>query len=363
MVIFQLIQKPQKRGAEIFAAQLSEKLQQLGHKVVLISLFEGVCDLPFSGEIIHLNRPLSKRWYDFAGWKKLAQLIKQYNPDLVQCNAGDTLKWAVLSKQFFGWKSLIVARNASTVSNYIKSNITKKINQSLYAKADAIISVSEYSKIDLNQLFPDTQNKTTVIPIGIERQEIKEINWQNSVESAINVIHVGGFTFEKNHKGLLNIWELFLKKQPNAILHLFGDGPLRKEIENIVEDKKLKSSILFYGWVANPLDYIAKADVLVLPSIIEGLPGVLLEAMYCKTAVVAYNVGGIPEIVKSNETGFLVNKGDEIGFVKAIENSILKENEYLKENASIFACKNFDNHYIALNFENQYKIIKKINVF
>lgn len=359
MIIFQLIQKPQKRGAEIFAAQLSEQLQKLGHKVILISLFEGVCDLPFSGEIIHLNRPLSKRWYDYVGWKKLAQLVKQYNPDLVQCNAGDTLKWAVLSKQFLGWKSLVVARNASTVSHYIKSSTTKRINQFLYAKADAIISVSEYSKIDLNQLFPETKNKTTVIPIGIEKQVIKEVNWQNSDEKVVNVIHVGGFTFEKNHKGLLSIWELFLKNQSNAVLHLFGDGPLRKEIENIVEAKGLKSAIVFYGWVANPLDYIAKADVLVLPSIIEGLPGVLLEAMYCKTPVVAYNVGGISEIVKPNETGFLVEKGDEVGFVKAIENSILNENSILIENAHFFVSKNFDNHHIALNFENQYNIIKK----
>lgn len=359
MIIFQLIQKPQKRGAEIFAAQLSEHLQKLGHKVVLISLFEGVCDLPFSGEIIHLNRPISKRWFDFAGWKKLAKLIQKYNPDLVQCNAGDTLKYAVLSQQFFNWKSFIVARNASTVSNYIKSNSIKRINQFLYAKADAIISVSEYSKIDLNQLFPETKNKTTVIPIGVEKQEIKEVHWQNNVEASINIIHVGGFTFEKNHIGLLTIWELFLKENPNAVLHLFGDGPLRKEIESIVKAKGLESSILFYGWVVNPLDYIAKANVLVLPSIIEGLPGVLLEAMYCKTLVVAYNVGGISEIVKPNETGFLVEKGDEVDFVKAIENSILKESMYLKENASTFVSKNFDNHYIALNFENQYNLIKK----
>ena len=172
MIVFQLIQRPQKRGAEIFAAQLSERLQKLGHKVVLISLFEGVCDLPFSGEIIHLNRPLSKRWFDISGWKKLAQLVKEYKPDLVQCNAGDTLKFAVLSKLIFGWNSSIVARNASTVSGYIKSKSTKKINEFLYSKTDAIISVSEYSKKDLNQLFPATKTKTTVIPIGVENQII-----------------------------------------------------------------------------------------------------------------------------------------------------------------------------------------------
>lgn len=354
MIVFQLIQKPQKRGAEIFAAQLSEKLEKLGHKVVLISLFEGVCDLPFSGEIIHLNRPLSKRWFDISGWKKLAQLVKEYKPDLVQCNAGDTLKFAVLSKQIFGWKSSIVARNASTVSGYIKSKSTKKINEFLYSKTDAIISVSEHSKKDLNQLFPATKNKTTVISIGVERQTIREVNWKNADKASFNIIHVGGFTFEKNHKVLLNIWKLFLKEQPDAKLHLFGDGPLREEIENLVNSEDLQSSVIFYGWVTNPLDYIAKADVLVLPSIIEGLPGVILEAMYCKTLVVANNVGGISEIIKPNETGFLVEKGDEFGFAIKMKQAIDLKADAISNEAFKLVKGNFTNEHIAQQFEKTY---------
>jgi len=357
MIIFQLIQKPQKRGAEIFASQLSEHLQKLGHQVILISLFEGVCDLPFSGEIIHLNRPLSKRWYDFSGWKKLADLVNKYNPDIVQCNSGDTLKWGVLSRQIFGWKSILIARNASTVSGYIKSNITKKINQILYSKADAIISVSEHSKADLNRLFPFTKNKSSVIPIGIEDQIINDIKWKSVNQSNINVIHVGGFTFEKNHKGLLNIWELFLKEQPEAKLHLLGDGPLRKEIEEAVEIKGLQNSIIFYGWVANPLNYIAKANVLVLPSSIEGLPGVLLEAMFCKTVVVAYDVGGISEIIKPNITGFIIKKNDEGGFAKAI-NQAVSENKEILFKAYTFVNKEFNNFNIALKFQDEYEKVR-----
>ena len=354
MIVFQLIQKPQKRGAEIFAAQLSEKLEKLGHKVVLISLFEGVCDLPFSGEIIHLNRPLSKRWFDISGWNKLAQLVKQYKPDLVQCNAGDTLKFAVLSKQIFGWKSSIIARNASTVSGYIKSKSTKKINEFLYSKTDAIISVSEYSKKDLNQLFPATKNKTTVIPIGAENQIIHEVDWKETSRAPFNIVHVGGFTFEKNHKGLLNIWKLFLKEQPDAKLHLFGDGPLREEIENLVNSEDLQSSVIFYGWVANPIDYIAKADVLVLPSIIEGLPGVLLEAMFCKTIVVANNVGGISEIVKPNETGFIAEKGNEREFASLMKKAIDLSTSDIANQAYSLVSENFSNEYIAQQFEKTY---------
>ena len=115
MILFQIIQKPQKRGAEIFAAQLSEHLEKLGHTVILISLFEGVSELPFSGKKIQLNRPISKRWYDYEAWQQIARLVKEFKPDIIQCNAGDTLKFMILSKLFFGWKVPVIELTMSIV--------------------------------------------------------------------------------------------------------------------------------------------------------------------------------------------------------------------------------------------------------
>jgi glycosyltransferase involved in cell wall biosynthesis len=356
MILFQLIQKPQQRGAELFASQLSEELKKLGHTVYLISLFEGTYDFPYSGPIIYLNRPISKRWYDVKGWKMLASLIRLHKPDIVQCNAGDTLKWAVLSKTLFGWNSLIVARNASTVSSYITSSFIKKINSYLYSNTAAIFSVSEHSKNDLVTLFPATKSKTYVIPIGVSSALLQNVELQGN--SDVNLIHVGGFTFEKNHLGLLSIFESFLKKQPTAVLHLLGDGPLRKEIELQIASRGLGNCVFLYGWVARPYDYIAKADVLVLPSIIEGLPAVILEAMYCRTPVVAYNVGGISEIVTS-KSGFLVSKGDEIAFVEAINNLFLNNCKDIIATAYEIVHANFSNPIIAIRFEKEYQNLKK----
>ncbi len=358
MIIFQLIQKPQKRGAEIFAAQLSGKLQELGHKVVLISLFEGVSDLPFSGEILYLNRPIKNRLFDVKGWSQLAHLVSKYNPDIVQCNAGDTLKWAILSKTLFGWKSVIVARNASMVSSYVKSIFSKKWNEILYLKTDYIISVSEHSKMDLIQLYPFVKNKIEAIPIGIEQQKINEEVYEIQDNKLKHIIHVGGFTFEKNHIGILNIWEKLLKKRSDIALHLIGDGPLKEQIKSIVHEKDL-SNIFFHGWINNPLDYISKSDVLILPSTIEGLPAVILEAMYVKTPVIAYNVGGISEIINHNITGFLINDFNEEQFVKSICEVLDSNIENIKKEAYELVHTSFLNNEIAKKFELKYQSIKK----
>jgi len=325
MIIFQLIQKPQLRGAEIFAAQLSQEMEKSGHTVFLIALFPGVATLPFSGQVLPLNRPIAKRWTDFEGWKQFANLIEQHQPDVIQCNAGDTLKFAVLSKFLHRWKTPLVARNASMVSSYIRNPFTRWINKKLYQQTQAILSVSQLSANDLNRLFPETTSKTTVIPIGVCSHEIQPVHWRNESKAPINVIHVGGFTFEKNHTGLLSIFQQFLVHHPEAHLHLLGDGPLRAAIESLVVQNRLTESVTFYGFVPNVMDYIHHADVLVLPSIIEGLPGVLLEAFYVRTPVVAYNVGGISEILANQLTGFLVTAGDESGFVTALQKALQPE--------------------------------------
>jgi len=350
MIIFQLIQRQQFRGAEMFASQLATHLDNLGHTNYIISLFPGDNNLPFKGNVIKLNRPNSKRLFDYKGWKALALLIEKYQPDVIQCNAGDTLKYAVISKFFFRWKQPIVFRNASMVGLYINNPFTKFINRQLYKKVNCIVSVSINAKTDLIKVFPELKQKTTVIPIGIEVQTTKEIGGWEGKESKVNIIHVGGFSFEKNHEGLLSIFKLFLKKNSNSHLHLFGEGPKKKVIEQKATELKISDKITFYGWVPNPVDYISKADLLVLPSIIEGLPGVILEAMSVKTIVVAYNVGGISEVIQPDVTGFLVAQGDELSFVENMQKALLSDNNNLKINAYNMVNDKYKNSNIAKKF-------------
>jgi glycosyltransferase involved in cell wall biosynthesis len=358
MTILQLIQKPQLRGAEMFASQLSNELVQMGHTVLVVALFPGESTLPINATFIPLIRPQHKRWNDFEGWKALANLIKKHHVDVVQCNAGDTLKFAVFSQLFCGWKVPIIARNASMVSAYIQNPLIKRLNRWLYSRTQAIVSVSHLSAKDLNQLFPETKVKTTVIPIGINQQPFTSVAWKNTPLTAFQIVHVGGFSFEKNHHGLLSIFEQWLKRCPDSHLHLIGDGPLRTEIEQAVAEKNLADNISFYGFSKEAINYMHQADVVVLPSIIEGLPGVILEAMYAKTPVIAYNVGGISEVIQNGATGYLVEKGDEMGFVHALEQVKIngKEASYVK-NANELVVQKFNNTYLAQQFETVYKAL------
>ena len=353
MKIVQIIHKIQNRGAETFACQLSNHLLNLGHEIKMVALYNGMAKLPFEHEIIILDKNSSGTILNYKGWKKLATIIKDFNPDLIQANSGDTLKYSVFSKQMFGWKAPLIFRNASEVGRYLKSPIQKSLNRFLYKNVDWVISVSQASKNDLISLFPFLKDRVDVVGVGLESFG-KQISKILKPIGEKHIIHVGGFSFEKNHVGLLDIFETLLEENKNFHLHLIGDGPLKKEIEGFVAEKNLTNKITFYGFVNDPLTYIQAADVLVLPSKIEGLPGVILEAMVCKTPVVAYNVGGISEVLNP-KTGNLISLGDNRSFANAVLEVLNKSNKNQIDTAYSLVTNEFMNSQLALKFVNSYE--------
>lgn len=312
MRVVLIIQKPQARGAELFATNLAEGLEEKGHSVLLLSLFPGDFNLPFSGKQVHLNRNSFHRLWDCKGWKLIQQEVNQWNADLVMAMAGDTLKYMVMSKLFFGWKAKTIFYNGSLVSKYIHSSVIRKYNSFLFRKLDAVISVSQASAQDLDRLFPFPYSQY-VIPVGIEMVERKKMD-----STFMELIHIGGFTFEKNHEGLLRIFSKILQLFPNIRLVSFGAGPLDQEIKQKAIDMEIADRIDWRGVVEKPFEKIENKAVLLLPSLIEGFPAVIAEAFLNNIPVVAYDVGGVKELVIPGKTGWLVPKDDEEGYVEKV---------------------------------------------
>lgn len=360
MKILQLIQKPQLRGAEIFACQLSNHLMEQGHEVVMVCLVEGSAQLPFKGKLIHLNRPLNKRLIDVKGWKQLAAVIEEHKPDILQANAGDTLKFAVFSKLVSRWTTPIIFRNANKVSDFIDSRIKWYFNSFLVKQVAHIISVSELCRLDFLKTYGIPEDNVTTIPIGLELKPVDNqlpADLTSFLADGKIVVNVGSFVPEKNHVGLVRIVKQLVDQGVNIKLLLIGDGRLRNEIQDLITKLELEKHILLMGYRTDVLSIMAHAHVFVLPSLIEGLPAVILEAFYCRTPVVTYDVGGISEVVKNGITGWLVKAGDEPGFVKAIHEALSDPHETIIENAYQWVITDFDNQKITTRFITTYTSI------
>lgn len=357
MRIVQVITRPQRRGAEIFATQLSEQLLRKGHEVILISLFTSSQELSFSGQLIRLDLP-SRGKLDFGGFWHLAQELKRLKPDIVQANASETLRMCVFSRVFYSGSYCLIYRNANQMSGLLKGILHKLWNQSLLSKVDGIVSVSEASKRDLKQTF-SVKMPLEVIPIGIDPEQITESLKQGRVNiTEPYLIQIGGLVAEKDPLGMLSLFS----KIKNQDLHLvfLGSGPLEGALQESITKLNLEKRVKLIPNQANIFPYLDRAKALVMPSKVEGLPGVILEAIYCRVPVIAYGVGGIPEVLQHGKTGWCIPPADQEAFVEAMEQVLSLDDQARKElveNAFQLVKDNYTLDRVALEFEKFYKRI------
>lgn len=123
---------------------------------------------------------------------------------------------------------------------------------------------------------------------------------------------VASLTWKKGHVFLLDAFARVARERPGARLALVGDGPERGALEARARSLGITAKVGFAGRRADARAIIAASDLLVLSSLEEGMPNVLLEAMAAGVPQVATSVGGTPETLEEGDTGFLVPPGDPV---------------------------------------------------
>lgn len=134
---------------------------------------------------------------------------------------------------------------------------------------------------------------------------------------------VGSVSERKGHRDFLDAAKQILARRPLALFLVVGDdlegkGAYRVAMEDYARALGIASRVRFVGFCADPVDWVAASDVIVLPSLKEGLPLSLAEAHGCAKPVVATRVDGIPEIVEDGVTGFLFEPRDVSGMSTAV---------------------------------------------
>ena len=183
--------------------------------------------------------------------------------------------------------------------------------------ADQVIAVSK----DMAGILRRTgypASRITHIHNGLDLNAVRSLRSRQDVRRELGVDPetyligaVGRLSPVKGHSSLLRAARLVLHKQPRAKFLIVGDGPLSAELRAMAVELRIDGACLFAGHRTDVHDLLSAIDVFVLPSLSEGIPMALLEAMALGTPVVATAVGGIPEVVRHRVNGILVHSGDE----------------------------------------------------
>jgi N-acetyl-alpha-D-glucosaminyl L-malate synthase BshA len=180
-------------------------------------------------------------------------------------------------------------------------------------ESHGITAVSESLKQDTISLF-DINNDIKVIPNFVDTKRFSRKETRCDMKNIVAedekiILHVSNF---RPVKRISDIIRMFVKVKPKikSKLLLVGEGPERIPAQELVRDLGLKESVVFLGQQEGVDDILSCADLYMLPSEQESFGLSALEAMSCEVPVIGTNVGGIPELVKHGETGYITEVGD-----------------------------------------------------
>ncbi len=231
----------------------------------------------------------------------------------------------VFLKVFYG-KPLIATTRGTELVLSSKSFIWRQFLKYTIKRCDYLVS-NNFKHLEIFNKFGVNENKIIHIPNGLDyflykkrdkRIIRKKLGFSYSEKI---ILFVGHLIKIKRVDVLIGIFKKILKQNSKTRLIIVGDGPLRNELNSLVNNFGLKSKVQFMGSV-NPemvALYYNAADVFVLTSSSEGRPNVVLEAMASGLPVVTTNVGDVGGIIKDGNNGFIVNVDDISAFAEKLE--------------------------------------------
>ncbi len=194
----------------------------------------------------------------------------------------------------------------------------------LVSEARVVITETDYSEKFLRERFPERADRIHRIYNGLDLSEFGRANFSSDPPL---IVAIGRLIAKKGFTDLIRACALLVERGRPFRCEIFGEGPLESQLRGQIVELGLQELVLLPG--PKPQHevrkHLASADVFVLPSVpgadggMDNLPTVIMEAMATGLPVVSTRIGGIPEMVVENETGFLVSPGDVVVLADAIE--------------------------------------------
>lgn len=274
----------------------------------------------------YINLP--SEYFNFEEFYHLKSLIQEYNFDVAHIHlyAPDSCRTAILAASMSGLRVITTEHNNSSITSF-RLNVLKRLNQHLIHK---IIAVSVAVRERLIQERGIDSTKIQYIPNGVDSTHYNKNNFSSSFmkdlkskltfnNDTLLIGMIGALHRNKGYNYLLADAKSIINKHPNTRFIFIGEGRYREELEEITRDLDLTRNVEFFGYIADVSAYYGIFDIFVLPSLVEGMPLCLLEAIAMGVPAIATAVDGSKELIIEGETGLLVPPRNVNALAKAIE--------------------------------------------
>jgi glycosyltransferase involved in cell wall biosynthesis len=249
---------------------------------------------------------------DFGTVCEITKFVRKNDVSIIHAHGYKSNIYGFLAAKVL--KKPIVSTCHNWIAEDLKTRAYYWLDKSVLRRFDKVVAVSEEIEDELLRLGI-TEDSIALIQNGIDISKFDRTTGTIRTELNINektkvIGTVARLTPEKGLACLLEAFKKVLHLFPNSICMIVGDGSLRAELTRKAAELGVGEKVLLTG-VRTDLPRVYSAmDIFVLPSLKEGLPMVILEAMASRKPVIATNVGAIPRMIKSGKEGILVNPGN-----------------------------------------------------
>jgi glycosyltransferase involved in cell wall biosynthesis len=278
-----------------------------------------------------------KPWSDLVALWHLLRLISREKPDILHTHTAKAGTLGRVAGILFNLTRrrarrclLVHTFHGHVFSGYfgrLGTQATRSAERLLGRWTDRIITISNLQRQEIGGKFRIAGlEKISVIPLGLELDDLLAVKAPDrSFREALGwssnefvVGYVGRLVAIKDVPTLLTGFAGLLERCPRARLVIVGDGVLRASLERVAGDLQIGSHVHFAGWKHDLASVYGAMDVVALTSRNEGTPVALIEAMAVGVPVVATAVGGVPDVVKHDETGLLIPSGEPTSLADAL---------------------------------------------
>lgn len=247
---------------------------------------------------------------------KLVQYLRRNRFDVIHCHSGG---YACLAARIAGKKRIVYTRHGIGFTQEelaTRGFFRKFFDLVVDYCVDKYIALTEYDRVIMSNVMRVKSEKISVIWNGIDPLYADKYKYTKHQNPTIGVI--ARLTAQKGISYLIQAVPNMVKKYRNLEVLIAGDGEERARLENLAENLKVSKNIRFLGYVTNAEEVINRLDVFVLPSVWEGFPYVLLEAMILRKPIVATNIFGVSEIIDNYRTGILITPRSPDSITEAV---------------------------------------------
>lgn len=323
-------------GAERVASLLCNHWAKLGAKVMIVAIAsvrtsQGY-DLRDDITVVHLADQVAGNRNKLVRIFALRRIFKEFSPDAIVSFLTDVNVASLLAGAGTKYPIFVSERSFPPARLKETGRVFSTLRRWLYRFSDAVVAQTSEAESWLSDNCPSSNVVVIPNPVSYPLPGASELeaDHQTLVDGRKVILSSGRLIASKRHDVLIRAFADLADKFPDSILVILGEGPERRDLEELSRQLSVADRVFLLGHMDNPGAWYSQADVFAFPSSFEGFPNAVLEAMSYKLPAICFDIAAGPrQLIQNRENGIILPDDNHVARMKSAIDELLSDADLL----------------------------------